>query len=34
MEFEREFDVAIPDEKAEQISTVGDAIKFLEAQTS
>jgi acyl carrier protein len=34
MEFEREFDVAIPDEKAEQISTVGDAVKFLEAQTS
>ena len=32
MEFEREFDVSIPDEKAEEIQTVGDAISFLEAQ--
>lgn len=30
MEFEREFDLAIPDEKAEQIETVGNAIHFLE----
>lgn len=30
MEFEREFEVAIPDEKAEKIQTVGDAVKFLE----
>jgi acyl carrier protein len=31
MEFEREFDLSIPDEKAEEIQTVGDAISFLEA---
>ena len=31
MEFEREFEVSIPDEKAEEIQTVGDAIAFLEA---
>lgn len=30
MEFEREFEVSIPDEKAEKIQTVGDAVKFLE----
>jgi acyl carrier protein len=30
MEFEKEFDLSIPDEKAETISTVGDAIKYLE----
>ncbi len=30
MEFEREFDLAIPDENAEKIQTVGDAIKFIE----
>ena len=30
MEFEEEFDVQIPDDKAEAISTVGDAIKFIE----
>ncbi|MAJ90396.1 MAG: acyl carrier protein [Flavobacteriales bacterium] len=30
MEFEKEFDVQIPDDKAEAISTVGDAIKFIE----
>lgn len=29
MEFEREFDTAIPDETAEEIQTVGDAIKYL-----
>ncbi len=32
MEFEREFNVAIPDEKAENIQTVGQAIAFLEEQ--
>lgn len=31
MEFEKEFDIKIPDEKAEEIKTVGDAIKFIEA---
>ena len=30
MEFEKEFNLSIPDEKAETISTVGDAIKYLE----
>jgi len=30
MEFEREFELSIPDEKAEQIQTVEDAVKFLE----
>lgn len=30
MEFEKEFDVTIPDEQAEKIQTVGQAIEFLE----
>ena len=30
MEFEKEFDIQIPDDKAEKISTVGDAITFIE----
>ena len=30
MEFEEEFGMSIPDEKAEQIQTVGEAIKFIE----
>lgn len=30
MEFEKEFNISIPDEKAETIATVGDAIKYLE----
>ena len=34
MEFEKEFDVTIPDEDAEKIATVGDAIKYLEDSTS
>lgn len=34
MEFEKEFDISIPDEKAEQIVTVGDAISFLESQVN
>jgi acyl carrier protein len=29
MEFEKEFDLAIPDEDAENIATVGDAITYL-----
>jgi len=32
MEFEKEFDVSIPDEEAEKIQTVGDAVRFLESQ--
>ncbi|NBC28238.1 MAG: acyl carrier protein [Bacteroidetes bacterium] len=30
MEFEKEFDLSIPDEDAENIATVGDAVKYLE----
>ncbi len=29
MEFEKEFDIAIPDEEAEKIETVGDAVSYL-----
>ena len=32
MALEEEFDIEIPDEEAESILTVGDAIKFIEAQ--
>jgi len=32
MEFEKEFDISIPDEKAENIQTVGDAISYLESE--
>jgi acyl carrier protein len=30
MELEENFDIAIPDEDAEKIQTVGDAIKYIE----
>jgi acyl carrier protein len=30
MEFEKEFGLSIPDDKAEKIVTVGDAIKYIE----
>ena len=30
MEFEREFDIQIPDDQAEKIETVGQAIQFIE----
>ena len=30
MEFEKEFNISIPDEQAETIATVGDAITYLE----
>ena len=30
MELEKEFDISIPDEEAEKIVTVGDAIAFIE----
>ena len=33
MEFEKEFDVTIPDADAEKISTVGDAITYLTEKT-
>ena len=32
MEFEKEFDMTIPDEDAEQIATVGDAISYVSKQ--
>ncbi len=32
MEFEKEFDISIPDEQAEEIQTVGDAINYLEKE--
>ncbi|MEO1514392.1 MAG: acyl carrier protein [Bacteroidota bacterium] len=31
MEFEKEFDISIPDEQAENIQTVGQAIEYLES---
>ncbi len=30
MEFEKEFNISIPDEQAENIATVGDAVTYLE----
>jgi acyl carrier protein len=33
MEFEDEFDINIPDEEAEKIQTVGDAIRYIEEHT-
>ncbi len=32
MEFEKEFNISIPDEQAESIQTVGQAVKYLEEQ--
>ncbi|MDZ7680841.1 MAG: acyl carrier protein [Fodinibius sp.] len=32
MEFEKEFDISIPDEDAENIATVGNAVEYLEEQ--
>lgn len=34
MEFEKEFDISIPDEDAENIATVGSAIKYLQEKIS
>jgi len=34
MEFEKEFDISIPDEDAENIATVGDAVEYLEGKVS
>ncbi|MDR1645499.1 MAG: acyl carrier protein [Tannerellaceae bacterium] len=31
MEFEKEFNISIPDDQAEKIATVGDAIAYVEA---
>ena len=33
MAFEKEFDIDIPDEEAEQLRTVGDALKYLHEKT-
>ncbi len=33
MEFEKEFSIQIPDEDAEKITTVGDAITYIEEKT-
>ncbi|MDX2037618.1 MAG: acyl carrier protein [Isosphaeraceae bacterium] len=33
MEFEEEFDITIPDEEAEKIQTVGQAITYIEEHT-
>jgi acyl carrier protein len=34
MEFEKEFDLSIPDEDAENIATVGDAVTYLEEKSA
>ena len=34
MEFEKEFDISIPDEDAEEIATVGNAIDYLNDKIS
>ena len=31
MEFEKEFGITIPDDQAEKIATVGDAVAYIEA---
>ncbi|MBO6515507.1 MAG: acyl carrier protein [Bacteroidia bacterium] len=33
MEFEKEFNIAIPDEQAEKIGTVGEAVSYIEEHT-
>ena len=33
MEFEKEFNIAIPDDQAENIGTVGDAVTYIEKET-
>jgi len=34
MEFEKEFDLQIPDDEAEKITTVGEAIDYIASRTS
>ena len=34
MEFEKEFEIDIPDEDAEKLRTVGDAVAYLEAKVA
>ena len=33
MEFEKEFGISIPDDQAEKIATVGDAVSYIEANS-
>jgi len=33
MEFEKEFNLSIPDEEAEKIESVGDAVTYIESHT-
>lgn len=33
MEFEKEFGISIPDDQAEKIQTVGDAVSYVEANS-
>ncbi len=33
MEFEKEFNISIPDQDAEKISTVGEAVKYIQENT-
>ncbi len=33
MEFEKEFNIAIPDDQAEKIGTVGQAVEYIESNT-
>ncbi|MBL7928978.1 MAG: acyl carrier protein [Bacteroidia bacterium] len=33
MEFEKEFNIAIPDDQAEKISTVGQAVEYIKANS-
>ena len=34
MEFEKEFNIAIPDDQAENIETVGEAVKYIQEHAS
>ena len=34
MEFEKEFNIAIPDDQAEKIMTVGQAVEYIEKNTN
>ena len=34
MEFEKEFNIAIPDDQAEKIGTVGQAVEYIEQNTN
>ena len=34
MEFEKKFEISIPDDQAEKIATVGDAISYIEANSN